>query len=348
MGLRRKPDYDFSLQSFPSDADTGTVIDVVDLGAMDVSSGDDNTDEKALSIVSSEASDHYYSGVWWVQGSPVPGVNFTMEAKPYASYTVPASTLSTTGEQKGTRANGLSVGWEAAQDKTEFVYLQANAVQADVIGAYDPLLDQKYNSLLKVLYYENDYSIRHDILHGEQSRYTQLLAQDLIIVKNGYEVTLGNVEGAISLNIDESKIDAKVGFPKTTVLTAIEERAINFSGQLQNVDPAVLALILDEDIQFTNGGSKLKVTNNVGEKKTYELIIRGINKAKEIVEWRFPKSQLSIDGAIDLGKTQSYLGFRVDALLNEESGDNEIAEFFIAPAKSVLLTYPIKYKLNTA
>ncbi len=348
MGLRRKPDYEFSLQSFPVDADTGTAVDVIDMGTLDVSSGDDNTDETALAIVSSEATDKYYSGVWWVQGSPVPGVNFTMEAKAYSGYTVPASALSTTGLKKGSRADGLSVGWESAHDKSEFVYLQANADQSDVVGAYDPILDQKYNSFLKILYYENDYSIRHDILHGEQSRYTQLLAQDLIVVKNGYEVTLGNVEGAISLNIDDSKIDAKVGFPKTTVLTAIEERAINFSGQLQNVDPAVLALILDEDIQFTNGGSKLKVTNNVGEKKSYELIIRGINKAKEIVEWRFPKSQLSIDGAIDLGKTQSYLSFRVDALLNEESGDNEIAEFFIAPAKSILLTYPIKYKLNTA
>jgi hypothetical protein len=346
MALRRTPDYNFSLQSFPTDADTGTDINVIDLGAMDVSSTDDNTDEVALSFVSSEATDKYYSGLWWVQSSPVSGVNFTMEAKPYASYTVPDSALSTTGEKKGTRNKALSVAWESAQNKSAFVYLQANAVKSDVKGAFDPTLDHKYNSFLKILYYENEYSIRHDIIHGEQSRYTQLIAQDILLVKNGYEVSLGHVEGALNFNFNETQIEAKVGFPKTTVLSAIEERSINFSGQMQNVDPSVIALLFDEALQYSSNGTKLKLTNNVGEKKTYEIIIRGINKAKEIVEWRFPKCQLSLDGTLDIGKKQSYLGFKGNALVNEDSGDNEMAELFWAPYQSILITYPIKYSLS--
>lgn len=346
MSLRRSPDYNFTLQSFPTNADDGTIIDIIDLNNMDVSSDDDNTDEMVLAFVSSQATGKYYSGLWWIQSSPVRGVNFTLEAKAYNDYVVPSSNLSTTGEKKGTRNKALSVNWENSHNKSEFVYIQANAIKDDTIGAFNPNLDLKYNSFLKVLYYENDYSIRHDLLHGEQSRYTQLVAQDLLIVKNGYEVSLGHIEGSISFNFDESQIEAKVGFPKATVLTAIEERTMTFSGQLQNVDPYVISLLFDENIQFTNSGTKLKVTNNVGEKKVHEIIIRGINKAKEIVEWRFPKCQLSIDGAIDLGKKQSYLGFKANILIDEESGDNMMAEVFWAPAKSILLTYPIKYSLQ--
>jgi hypothetical protein len=313
---------------------------------MNVSTSDDNTDEVALSFVSSEATGKYYSGLWWIQGSPVKGVNFTVEAKPYSGYTVPSSSLSTTGEKKGTRKNALSVDWESSKNKSEFVYLQANAKKTDVNGSFDPAVDQRYNSFLKILYYEDDYAIRHDILHGEQTRYTQLVAQDLLIIKNGYEVLLGNVEGSISFNFDEKQIEAKVGFPKSVVLTAIEERTMSFSGQLQNVDPSVLSLLFDEVVQFTNGGATLKVTNNGSEKKEHQIIIRGINKAKEIVEWHFPKCQLSIDGSIDIGKKQSYLGFKGNVLVDDESGDNEMAELFWAPNKSILLTYPIKYSLT--
>lgn len=345
MSLKRSPDYNFSLQSFPADADTGTTINIIDLGSMDVSSTNDNTDEKAIAFISSEANDNYYSGLWWIQSSAVKGVNFTLEAKPYASYTVPSSSLTTTGEKKGSRNNALTVNWEADENKSEFVYIQANAVKNDVNGAFNPDFDQKYNSFLKILYYENEYSIRHDLLHGEQSRYTQLIAQDLLLVSNGYEVSLGHVEGSISFNFAETLIEAKAGFPKTTVLTAIEERTMSFSGQLQNVDPSVLALLFDESLQFTNNGTTLKITNNVGEKKAYEIIIRGINKAKEIVEWRFPECQLSIDGAIDLGKKQSYLGFKGNVLVNDDAGENIMGELFWAPSQSILITYPIKYSL---
>ncbi len=346
MALTRTPEYDFNLSSFNQDRDKGVILNEIDLGTLDVSGGDSNTHEVALSFVSSHAGDKYYSGLWWVQGSPVGGVNFTMETKSYDDYTEPSSSLSTNGAKIGKRSNGLIVDWSNDHNKSAFVYLQARAKQSDVAGAYNPYLDQRYNSFLKILYYENEYSIRHDILHGEQSRYTQLTAQDLILVKNGYEATLGHLEGPISINIDESIIEAKVGFPKSTVLTAIDERSINFTGKLQNVDPAVLALIMNETIRFTNGGSHLKITNNVGEKDTYEIIIRGINKAKEIVEWRFPSCQLSMDGAIDLGKAQSYLNFKAYALVNDASEDNEMAELFVAPAKSILLTYPIRYRLN--
>ncbi len=345
MGLRRTPTYDFNLSSFNDNADQGTIINEIDLGTLDVSSGDANTTETALAFVSSSAVNKYYSGIWWIQGSPIKGVNFTMETKPYSEYTTPTQTLSVNGLKKGKRANGLNVNWSHTDDKSDFVYLQAHAKKSDTIGSYNPMLDQFYNSFLKILYYENDYSVRHDVLHGEQSRYTQLTAQDLIVVKDGYEATLGHLEGSVSISIDESIIEAKVGFPKSTVLTSVEERAISFTGQLQNVDPAVLALIMNETIQFTNGGSILKITNNVGEKDRYEIIIRGINKAKEIVEWRFPSCQLSMDGAIDLGKSQSYLNFKAHALVNEDSGDNEMAELFVAPSKSVLLTYPIRYSV---
>lgn len=346
MALKRTPNYSFSLKSFPADPDTGVKLEYIDLGSMDVSSTDDNTDEVALSFVSTEALDNYYSGLWWVQGSPVSGVNFTLESKDYAGYTPPSGTLSATGSKKGSRYDALSVAWDDTRDKSDFVYLQANAVKSNVTGAYDPTIDQAYHSFLKILYYENDYSIRHDILHGEQSRYTQLVAQDLLIVKNGYEVSLGHVEGAIAFNFDEAIIEAKAGFPKATVLTAIEERTMSFSGQLQSVDPSVISLLFDENITYTNSGSTLKITNNVSEKKEYEVIIRGINKAKEIVEWRFPKCHLSIDGAVDLGKKQSYLGVKGSVLVNEDSGDNEMASIFWSPNKSVLLTYPIKYSLS--
>lgn len=346
MSLKRSPDYNFSLQSFPTDADTGTLIDVIDLGGLDVSSTDDVSTEIALSFVSSGATGNYHLGSWWVQSSPVRGVNITLEAKPYASYTVPSSPSPPTGEKKGTRIDSLSVDWETAQNKSEFVYIQANATKSEAVGAFNPTVDQPYNSFLKILYYESDYSIRHDLLHGEQSRYTQLAAQDLLIVKNGYEVSLGHVEGSIDININEELIEAKVGFPKSIVLTAVEERSVNFSGVLQNVDPALVALLFDESVEFSNGGSKLKMRNDSSEKKSYEIIIRGINKAKEIVEWRFPKCNLSFDGAVNLGKGQSFLNFKGNALVNEESGDNEMAELFFAPNKSILLTYPIKYSLT--
>ena len=346
MALKRTPDYNFSLQSFPTDADTGTPIDVIDLGSLDVSITDDVSLETALSFVSTGATGNYYAGAWWVQGSPVKGVNFTLEAKPYASYTVPSSPSPPTGDKKGTRRDSLIVDWETAENKSEFVYIQANATKSDVVAGFNPAHDQPYNSFLKILYYESDYSIRHDILHGEQSRYTQLIAQDLLVVKNGYEVSLGYVEDSISLNFNEELIEAKVGFPKSVVLTAIEERSINFSGVVQNVDPSLVALLFDETVNFSNGGSTLKMRNDSSEKKTYEIIIRGINKAKEIVEWRFPKCTLSFDGAVDLGNKQSFLNFKGNALVNEQSGNNEMAEVFWAPNKSILLTYPIKYSLT--